>query len=530
MSFASKYMIYAVISMAFLVPAEKLLRSFFGFDKAGTLSAAGSFAGGAVFSSILNKINRPKSGGSGGSGGAGNEGTSTIRKPSNLNNFNAQNIVYDMMGSENSRNTNNTSEGNGQGYGQSANGLNRRNSLDDILGGLTPAEQEEKDELENYFNSITNEDAYLNPVEYQMKLERLQELRNKQNLGGIPTSARRTKASTTANTQGIPTSTRRRNASTTANIQGIPTSTRRRNASTNTNTQVNTIRPTDRASTISSLTAPIFNKGDKWRIARGYQKNSKGEWVKGKGVDLGDRIGNAVGAAAYAPYRQIADKARTIPKTVGKLARKAVVGGVVGGTLGVAGVAIGAAAGDPSKAFKYAAAGATAGYYGANHYGDKAAKAAGEVAQSAKTGFWGEDIEKIEQAKFDDKFSKDPKNIDTLTRALGTREKAKKAIKEGHVQAFLNKGVTNVAKIGKALALMEKNELGAKNETDGLAKAVALTVLDKTIDHSIYDRTSIHRATFIEREVEELEEAGLDEKTATEKVEQILKNLEYLNS
>ncbi len=56
--------IYAVVAIGFLVPAEKLIRKFFGFDNAGTLSAAGSFAGGAVFSAMINKLNKPHSGGS----------------------------------------------------------------------------------------------------------------------------------------------------------------------------------------------------------------------------------------------------------------------------------------------------------------------------------------------------------------------------------------------------------------------------------------------------------------------------------
>ena len=51
----SSSMIYAVIAIGFMIPAEKLLRKFFGFDNAGTLSAAGSFAGGAVFSAMINR-------------------------------------------------------------------------------------------------------------------------------------------------------------------------------------------------------------------------------------------------------------------------------------------------------------------------------------------------------------------------------------------------------------------------------------------------------------------------------------------
>ena len=57
---ATKSLIYAVVAIYFLIPAEKLLRKFFGFDNAGTLSAAGSFAGGALFSAMIQRINRPK--------------------------------------------------------------------------------------------------------------------------------------------------------------------------------------------------------------------------------------------------------------------------------------------------------------------------------------------------------------------------------------------------------------------------------------------------------------------------------------
>lgn len=57
---ATTSLIYAVVAIYFIIPAEKLLRKFFGFDNAGTLSAAGSFAGGALFSAMINKINKPK--------------------------------------------------------------------------------------------------------------------------------------------------------------------------------------------------------------------------------------------------------------------------------------------------------------------------------------------------------------------------------------------------------------------------------------------------------------------------------------
>ena len=57
---ATESLIYAVVAIYFVIPAEKLLRKFFGFDNAGTLSAAGSFAGGALFSAMISRINKPK--------------------------------------------------------------------------------------------------------------------------------------------------------------------------------------------------------------------------------------------------------------------------------------------------------------------------------------------------------------------------------------------------------------------------------------------------------------------------------------
>lgn len=77
---------------------------------------------------------------------------------------------------------------------------------------------------------------------------------------------------------------------------------------------------------------------------------------------------------------------------------------------------------------------------------------------------------------------------------------------------------------------MNRKQLGARNDDDALTKAVSLAVWEQGIGKSIYDKTSMHRAEFIEREVEELVESGLDRETATARVEKILENLEYLNS
>ena len=452
LTFASQYMIYAIIVIWFLIPAENLLRSFFGFDKAGTLSAAGSFAGGALFSTMLNKINRGKSGGSGGSGGTNEEKSSGTRKPSDIKMTPAKELFFG---------TNSISSDNAQGQDTNVD----TSTQPAIVPVPTPISPELPD---------TDGDTYT---------------------GGSQESSSRG-GSTGANTNGGTYTGGGQESSSSGGYSG------------------------------AKLTDPVFKRGDKLRMAMGYKKDSStGEWKK-TGTGLSDRLGGAVGAAAYLQSRTLLNKAKTLPR----MARRIAIGGTVGGGLAVAGLAVGAASGNASNAFKLAASGAAAGYYGSNYYGDKLAKSVGNSFQSSKVNFWGSDIKQIEQSQFDKQFLSDPKNIDTLTRALGTRQEARDAIKKGHVQAFLNQGITDPVKIGKSLALMNKNKLGAKNDQDGLKKAVALASWERNISHSIYDVTSTHRAEFIKREVEELVEAGMDKETATQRVNKILENLEYLNT
>lgn len=69
---ASEQPLYALVAIGFMMPAEKILRSFFGFEKAKTPGALGGAAGAALAMTGLQKIFGKSSGGSGGSG-KGNE-------------------------------------------------------------------------------------------------------------------------------------------------------------------------------------------------------------------------------------------------------------------------------------------------------------------------------------------------------------------------------------------------------------------------------------------------------------------------
>ena len=76
--FAAKNIIYVVVALGFLTPAEKLLRSFFGFEKAHTPGLLGGPAGAAI---MMNGVNRllgkpPHKGHDGkGRGDSGDKGT-----------------------------------------------------------------------------------------------------------------------------------------------------------------------------------------------------------------------------------------------------------------------------------------------------------------------------------------------------------------------------------------------------------------------------------------------------------------------
>ena len=73
---AAKNPIFAIVAMAFLTPAEKILRKFFGFEKASTAGALG-FAGGATAMGLAQKLLAPK----GGKSGKGKESIRTKKTP-----------------------------------------------------------------------------------------------------------------------------------------------------------------------------------------------------------------------------------------------------------------------------------------------------------------------------------------------------------------------------------------------------------------------------------------------------------------
>lgn len=77
LEFATENILYAVVAMGFLFQAEKLLRKFFGFDKAGTLDTNGSTLTGMIGMAGINALRRIGGGRKGGKSGSGSSSDSS---------------------------------------------------------------------------------------------------------------------------------------------------------------------------------------------------------------------------------------------------------------------------------------------------------------------------------------------------------------------------------------------------------------------------------------------------------------------
>lgn len=412
---ATKSLIYAVVAIYFLIPAEKLLRKFFGFDNAGTLSAAGSFAGGALFSAMIQRINRPKPP----EPKDEKKEKEKVRKPSRNGSVNADQVIGTYSD------------------GAAYTGGRRRWS------------------------------------------EALEVLADGTGIGG-----------------GRPTLVA---------PDGTP------------------------ISSGGSALDPFMPKDD-------FTKSA----IEGRfGIprlamdNIGGRLSGAARAGLYsAGYRMkkgLVNKAKSLPKSVGRMTRRGVLGGLGAGTMAMLAAGVAATTGDPAKAAAMMTAAGAAGANFTNFYGDKAVKAFGGTIggayASAKTGFWGSDSKAIEQYKFDKEFLNSPETLDALTKSLGSRNAAKEAISNGSVQALLNNNITDASKIGKALKLSKKyagaNPTEAQSK-QALAKAVAMAKWNRDLNPAVLVSMSEQQNEFRES----MRKRGF----SNSKIDEILADLDEFNT
>lgn len=115
MSIAINNPLYAILFLAFITPAEKILRKFFKFDQASTAGAtsfAGGFGGAAAFNAVKGLISKGTKGNVQSKGGAGKVGDGNIRQQRQLTDPNSPDGRLDpfLVGAPAESNNNNNTE------------------------------------------------------------------------------------------------------------------------------------------------------------------------------------------------------------------------------------------------------------------------------------------------------------------------------------------------------------------------------------------------------------------------------------
>ena len=160
MNIAVENPLYAIFFMAFLTPAEKLLRKFFGFDKAPSAGAsfAGGFGGAAAFNAIKGAVSKGANALSHGNGNSGgNSGkNNNIRQKNQIKDPNAPKgleAFKNGQGNPQLREAKNGNSGNN----------NRQSDRDEIMDKYS-SEGFGQNANGEYFNPYTNEyDASYDP-------------------------------------------------------------------------------------------------------------------------------------------------------------------------------------------------------------------------------------------------------------------------------------------------------------------------------------------------------------------------------
>jgi len=424
-SLANQHMIYAVVAIAFLIPAEKLLRKFFGFDNAGTLSAAGSFAGGALFSTMISKINKGSSSKSGGN--SGNNQQKPVRKitPSRAT---SSDILVD-------------------------------GTLGGVQTGGTPT-------------------------------------------GGTPTGGAPTGNTPTRDTQTGNVNSRIAKAAAQRKAKAIK----------------HNITGSEGTDTIGD---DLLGKGASSVGSAGGNNNS---------TSFMKRIENAAGSYLYSRSRRAIEGAKTIPRSAGRMVRRAAFGTIPAAALALTGAAVGAASGDAGAAMKLATAGAGAGYYGANRYGDSYASGVVEDLKGAEASYWGKDMREKEAERFDEKWKNDPRNRDDLTKAIGDRALVDEAINDGTIQKFLDNGQSNPGMIGKGIKIYKKYQQRGYSNSSAMDMALASLNLNKTVSNRVLDPYSRERKDLEEGFNLRLTKAGLTGAQAKIRIQEIIDDLNEINT
>ena len=406
---ASENAIYALVAVGFMMPAEKLMRKFFGFEKAKTPGLLGGAAGAAIAMSGLQGLLKRKP-----HGGKSENGKSGDANKVRFANKNKGNAMDDMTGMKPGAKVNtgkNATPAANQAKNNQNTAGNSAESKQDWDSRLT---QEQKDEM--MAEGISPGDE-----EYEGYLKQFGIDPNEDGIDEDDMLANTTLGSEDWDHDGFGS----------ANLGDGPE-----------------IASSEAPETSSDQVAGNSESGAE-------EKNKRHIW-------------RAIGVASLGVGRQAAAGVlRGIHplRLAGKVA--------AGATAATAGLLIGTASGDPSKAFQYTTAGAMAGSAFASSLSGRKGLDAEKIRQEAEMAYFGPEYKAklIERQKKE--FQTSSQNISYLQQVMGVSHSEAKQILESTGSDCFNNGITDIKDVATIHKLMYPN--GSKKEMEFGKAAAART-------------------------------------------------------
>ena len=180
---AGSNIVYSLVVLGFMMPAERFLRKMFGFDRASTPGFLDGAAGAAMTMTAINSLTKF------GKRGAGSEknGSNKRNSENGDNGFlnrgqsrNVQDLINNMAGSGESSDENNqqqdTQQLNNNNNEEQPQQSDRDNRNEQNRRRVLNPEDEEERKLREELNSADYNDMYLDPDSYLQKQDRLTEL------------------------------------------------------------------------------------------------------------------------------------------------------------------------------------------------------------------------------------------------------------------------------------------------------------------------------------------------------------------
>lgn len=386
----SQNFIYAIVAICFMVPAEKIVRQFFGFNKAQTPGLLAGAGGAALAMTGIKNLSRFAKGGKGpggrGESGGGKDGESDDKTPK----FKQTNTYDNLVGDDNTRKEfgvedplekkEEEQQGDSQTgkpqAGQRGENQNREqdaNQSEEQQTGETSNQQQDVDQSMDFKidNAIANEQAYMNSEDYEKlgvtpqewEENRRRELENQFRLEQRPRRAQQ-------NTQGQSQSREQ---------QGGQTGTQIRQQNSMQTEEENNLRQQGE-SQVEQQEQALQS-----RLRANREENQLGNTIYSSASSAGEneserkRKRGTTGkkkAIAKVLTRHAASGAGKLVRTVGTTGAK--VAGAA--TLGIAGGIIGAATGDVKNALTYATTGGAVG----SAIGSRAANDIGNIGNRVR--------------------------------------------------------------------------------------------------------------------------------------------------